>query len=503
MKKMGSTVRVRFAPSPTGPLHIGALRTALYNYLFARKNQGAFLLRIEDTDQKRYVENSESYIFRSLEWAGLIPDESPQNPGAFGPYRQSERTELYQTHIQQLLDSGHAYYAFDTPEELEAYRKEAESAGNTFSYGPGNRRELNNSLFLEEAETQRRIKSGEPYVIRFLTPENQEVHCPDLIRGDVVYRSQLLDDKVLFKSDGLPTYHLANVVDDHLMQITHVIRGEEWLPSLPLHVLLYKAFGWQPPALAHLPLILKPSGPGKLSKRDALKGDFPIYPLAWEDTPGFRERGYLPEAMNNILALLGWSPADEQEVLNLEELVRGFALERVHKAGARFDPEKNLWFNQQHLQKLPPSAITELVSVPGQTWSLPEDWTKDRAYLERVVGMVQERLQLLPDLEREARMFFEAPREYDPKATKKAWKEHTAAMLEDYLRRMTDQSDPTALKELAKTVAAENELGMGAIMAPLRLSLVGSLSGPDLFAIVEAIGPEETRKRVERAIETL
>ncbi len=500
---MGSTVRVRFAPSPTGPLHIGALRTALYNYLFARKHNGVFLLRIEDTDQKRYVENSESYIFRSLKWAGLIPDESPENPGGFGPYRQSERTELYRAHIQQLLDSGHAYYAFDTPEELERCRKEAESTGHPFSYGPENRKNLNNSLSLEASETRKRIASGEPYVIRFLTPENQQVHCPDLIRGEVVYQSHLLDDKVLFKSDGLPTYHLANVVDDHLMQISHVIRGEEWLPSLPLHVLLYRAFDWQPPAFAHLPLILKPSGPGKLSKRDALKGDFPIYPLTWEDTPGFRERGYLPEALNNILALLGWSPADDREILALEELVHTFDLERVHKAGARFDPEKNLWFNQQHLQKLTPAQIAEWVSAPGASLALPAEWTKDRAYLERVIGMVQERLQLLADLEREARVFFEAPREYDPKATKKAWKEHTAGLLKEYLGRMDDLSEPSALKDLAQSVAAEHNLGMGAVMAPLRLSLVGSLSGPDLFAIAEAIGPEETRKRVQRAIETL
>jgi len=498
---MNPAVRVRFAPSPTGPLHIGALRTALYNYLFARKHQGTFVLRIEDTDQKRLVSGTEDYIIRALQWCGIEPQEGPHRSGSFGPYRQSDRSEIYKEFIQILIAKDCAYFAFDTPEELDGHRTQAEEEGGSFSYGPANRARLSNSLSLPREEVEERISRGEPYVVRFKTPENAEIHCPDLIRGDVVYQSALLDDKVLFKSDGLPTYHLANVVDDHLMKITHVIRGEEWLPSLPLHILLYQSFGWTPPFFAHLPLILKPSGPGKLSKRDALKGNFPIFPLAWENNPGFRERGFLPSALNNILALLGWSPEGEQEVFTLEELVPEFDLSRVHKSGARFDPEKNSWFNQQHLQQLSPGVIARLIDESPGHYDMPKQWLDHRDYLEYCLGLISERLQLLTDAEGELRLFFEPPLEYDPRALKKAWKDQTPEILQAFSELIPEQFEPDSLKQLASDFVGERGLGMGALMAPLRLSLVGSLNGPDLFSIIYAIGREETIRRIGRALQ--
>lgn len=500
---MTSSVRVRFAPSPTGPLHIGALRTALYNFLFARKHQGSFILRIEDTDRKRFVPGSEEYILKALEWCGLTPDEGPHKDGGYGPYRQSERSEKYRAFADELIDKDHAYFAFDTPEELEDQRKEAESRGESFSYGPSTRDGLHNSIAMGMDEARHRIAEGMPYVIRFKTPAEREVHCPDLIRGDVTYQSALLDDKVLFKADGLPTYHLANVVDDHLMEISHVIRGEEWLPSLPLHILLYEAFGWTPPVFAHLPLILKPNGPGKLSKRDALKGDFPIYPLKWEESPGFRERGYLPSAVNNILALLGWSPEADREVFSLQDLAAHFSLERVHKAGARFDPDKNRWFNQQHLQSLSPSEIRGIVSQHPEAYGLPESWQDHPEYLDFTIGLVKERLELLTDLTQELRVFFEPPEEFDAKAAKKAWKEQTPDLLNGFGDRIPEDFSPEGLKSLTQVYLKEQEVGMGALMPPLRLSLVGALSGPDLFAIVHAIGRDETRRRIQKAVETL
>jgi len=355
---MNQNIRVRFAPSPTGPLHIGGLRTALFNYLFARKNGGDFILRIEDTDQTRFVEGAEDYIIESLEWCGLTPDEGPRQGGSFGPYRQSERKSLYMSYAMQLLESGHAYYAFDTPEELDSKRKEYESRGETFLYDARVRESLKNSLTMESAEVDKIIAAGTPYVIRFRFEPDLEIVMEDLVRGEMQVNTSTLDDKILFKSDGMPTYHLANVVDDNLMAISHVIRGEEWLPSLPLHVALYRAFGWEHlmPLFAHLPLILKPTGKGKLSKRDGEKGGFPVFPLQWKDpvsretSPGYREEGYIPEACINMLALLGWNPGTEQELFSLDELMNEFQLEKVGRSGSRFDPEKTKWFNHQHIQ---------------------------------------------------------------------------------------------------------------------------------------------------------
>ena len=361
---MSEKVRVRFAPSPTGPLHIGGVRTALYNYLFAKKHGGDFLLRIEDTDQNRYVEGAEQYIIEALNWLNIPYDEGPNKEGNCAPYRQSERKELYKQYADALIESGNAYYAFDTSDELDAHRKDHEEKGKTFIYNWHNRLKLNNSLVLSAEETQQKIENGDEYVIRFKSPENEMLMLHDIIRGGIQVDSNILDDKVLFKSDGMPTYHLANIVDDHLMNITHVIRGEEWLPSLALHVLLYRAFGWKAPEFAHLPLILKPTGNGKLSKRDGDKMGFPVFPLQWKTAEGdifsgYREDGYLPEAVVNMLAFLGWNPGTEQEIFSLEELVEAFELERVHKAGAKFDPEKTKWFQNQYLQKVDDATLSE------------------------------------------------------------------------------------------------------------------------------------------------
>src|SRR5690554_199431 len=366
---MSQKVRVRFAPSPTGPLHIGGVRTALFNYLFAKKHGGDFLLRIEDTDQNRFVEGAEEYIVEALAWLNIPFDEGPETPafeggGDYGPYRQSERKELYKQYADKLLESGDAYYAFDTAEELDAHRADHEAKGKTFIYNWHNRLKLKNSLVFSEEETKQRIANGEEYVIRFKSPENETLHLKDIIRGGIEVETNILDDKVLFKSDGMPTYHLANIVDDHLMGITHVIRGEEWLPSLPLHVLLYRAFGWNPPHFAHLPLILKPTGNGKLSKRDGDKMGFPVFPLQWKAAEGelfsgYREDGYLPEAVINMLAFLGWNPGTEQEIFSLDKLVQNFDLARVHKAGAKFDPEKTRWFQNQYFQQMDIQRLTD------------------------------------------------------------------------------------------------------------------------------------------------
>ena len=500
---MADSVRVRFAPSPTGPLHIGGVRTALYNYLYAKKNNGSFLLRVEDTDQKRTVSDAEEYIYSALELLGIVPDESPKHGGSFGPYRQSERKEVYEKWVQILIDKGLAYYAFDAPEELEAHRKEHEKKGKTFIYNWHNRLKLKNSLSVSAKEVNEKIKSGAPYVVRFLMWNNGDdevVRCPDIIRGNVDVDCKLLDDKILYKSDGFPTYHFANVVDDHLMKISHVIRGEEWLPSLALHIKLYDAFGWTAPAFAHLPLILKPSGKGKLSKRDGDQLGFPVFPIQWGDEmKGYRETGFLPEAVVNFLALLGWNNGDEQEVFSLEEMVALFDLNRVHHAGARFDPEKNNWFNQQHIQALSLNAFAQLCKAEIERHTQTN--LKDEK-LMAMAEMVQPRVVLLGDLWVTLKVFFEAPDEYDPKATKKVWKENTSTLLQAVANRLVNEDDLKAddCKTILQTIATDAGTGIGALMGPLRLVLVGSLTGPDLLQLVQTLGAQEAVDRINIAV---
>lgn len=500
---MADSVRVRFAPSPTGPLHVGGVRTALYNYLYAKKNNGSFLLRVEDTDQKRTVSDAEEYIYSALEWLGIVPDESPKHGGSFGPYRQSERKEVYEKWVQILIDKGLAYYAFDAPEELEAHRKEHEKKGKTFIYNWHNRLKLKNSLSVSAKEVNEKIKSGAPYVVRFLMWNNDDdevVRCPDIIRGNVDVDCKLLDDKILYKSDGFPTYHFANVVDDHLMKISHVIRGEEWLPSLALHIKLYDAFGWTAPAFAHLPLILKPSGKGKLSKRDGDQLGFPVFPIQWGgEVKGYRESGFLSEAVVNFLALLGWNNGDEQEVFSLEEMVALFDLNRVHHAGARFDPEKNKWFNQQHIQALSLNAFAQLCKAEIERHT-QTNLTDEK--LMAMAEMVQPRVVLLGDLWVTLKVFFEAPDEYDPKATKKVWKENTSTLLQAVANRLVTEDDLKAddCKTILQTIATDAGTGIGALMGPLRLVLVGSLTGPDLLQLVQTLGAQEVVDRINIAV---
>jgi glutamyl-tRNA synthetase len=498
-------IRVRFAPSPTGPLHIGGVRTALYNYLFAKKNGGTFILRIEDTDQNRYVPGAEQYIMESLKWCGIDIDEGVEQGGDYGPYRQSERKEFYKKYSEQLIESGNAYYAFDTPGELDALRKklEEEKALNK-SYSPSSRMEMRNSLTLDSEEVERLIEAGEPYVIRFKMPENEDIHFSDIIRGEITVNSSALDDKVLFKSDGMPTYHLANIVDDHLMEISHVIRGEEWLPSLPLHVMLYRAFGWDAPQFAHLPLILKPNGKGKLSKRDGDKGGFPVFPLEWKNpetgevSPGYRESGYLPEAFINMLAFLGWNPGTEKEIFSTDELIEAFSIDRVGKAGARFDPEKAKWFNHQHLQMKSDEELKELfqkilkekgIEAPGE-------------YVVKVIRLIKDRATFVSDFWEHSDFFFIAPVEYDAKMVKKRWKENTGDILANLMKALekTDNFSAATLEPAIKEYLEKNELGMGQVMTALRLALVGSGRGPGVFEIMEMLGRQEVANRVERAI---
>ena len=500
-------VRVRFAPSPTGPLHIGGVRTALYNYLFARKHQGVMILRIEDTDQARFMPGTEEYIIESLAWSGISFDEGIREGGNFGPYKQSERRAIYRHYADTLFEKGHAYYAFDAPEELDKLRKEYEKEKKTFIYSATVRKSLKNSLALSEAEVRQRIESGEPYVIRYKMPENEELRFDDIIRGEITVNTSTLDDKVLFKSDGMPTYHLANIVDDHLMEITHVIRGEEWLPSLPLHVLLYRSLGLKAPSFAHLPLLLKPEGSGKLSKRDGDRLGFPVFPLQWKDpktgeiVSGYRESGYFPEAFINMLALLGWNPGTEQEIFSMEELIHAFSLERVGKSGSRFDPEKAKWFNHQYLVKKSDEELAELYRpLLGE-----KGIVADPELLVRIVGMIKERANFVSDFWDQSFFFFRAPGSYDPKAVKKRWKEHTPGILEDLKKMLTDQQDFTAsgIHSLIENYAAEKEIGMGQLMIPLRICLVGGTFGPDLTQIMEIIGKEEVLVRIDRAVKTV
>ncbi|HEX9981581.1 MAG TPA: glutamate--tRNA ligase [Flavobacterium sp.] len=501
---MPKQVRVRFAPSPTGPLHIGGVRTALFNYLFAKKHNGVFFLRIEDTDQNRYVEGAEEYIFEALAWLGISPSETVGKNEKFGPYRQSERKQLYGQYADQLIQSGNAYFAFDTNEALDTHRKQHEEQGKTFIYNHHNRMKLDNSLVLSADETKRRIESGEDYVIRFKTPVDETLHLHDIIRGDIKFETNLLDDKVLFKSDGMPTYHLANIVDDHLMETTHVIRGEEWLPSMPLHVLLYRSFGWDAPDFAHLPLILKPVGNGKLSKRDGDKLGFPVFPLEWQTgegvSSGYREKGYFPEAVVNFLALLGWNDGTEKELFTLDELVEAFDLNRVHKAGAKFDPEKNKWFNHQYLIH----RDNGLLAADFLPMLKEKGFDHDVVYVEKVVSLIKERAHFVSEFWELGDYFFTAPASYDEKASKN-WKEETPALMEqvsdilDAVVDFTSQNIETAIKDWM----LKNEIGMGKVMQPLRLSVVGALKGPHLFDIVEMIGKQETKSRIRKAIQIL
>jgi glutamyl-tRNA synthetase len=502
-------VRVRFAPSPTGPLHMGGVRTALFNYLFAKKHGGDFLLRIEDTDQNRFVPGAEEYIIESLNWCGLHFDEGPGIGGKFGPYRQSERKILYKEYADNLLESGWAYYAFDTPEELEAIRLEEEKNGGVFSYGIQTRGNLCNSLTLSKTEVDEKLKSGESYVVRFKMPENTNVTENDIIRGEVTFNTSVLDDKVIFKADGMPTYHLANVVDDHLMEISHVIRGEEWLSSMPLHVLLYKALGWEEtrPQFAHLPLILKPVGKGKLSKRDGDKMGFPVFPLLWNDTNsgetfhGYREDGYFPEAFINLLALLGWNPGTEQEFFSLEELSEIFSLERVVKSGSRFDPEKAKWFNKHYFQEKSVEELADLFKPVLNEKGISASDDK----IQKVVAEVKERCQFVSEIWEQSSFFFTVPESYDAKTVEKRWLLETPTQLTAIFEvfSVVENWEQLKIKEAFSNFMNEKGWNFGAIMNPLRLCLVGGNVGPDLFKICEILGKEETIGRIKTAIERI
>jgi len=504
-----SNVRVRFAPSPTGPLHIGGVRTALYNYLFAKKHDGVFILRIEDTDQTRYVANAEKYITDALDWCRIPFDEGPGKNEKFGPYRQSERKELYKEYANALIKKGKAYYAFDTSEELNTHRKQHEEAGKTFIYNWHNREKgrLVNSLILSEQATKKRVENGDNYVIRFKTPQDETLILKDEIRGSITIDTNTLDDKVLFKSDGMPTYHLANIVDDYLMKISHVIRGEEWLPSMPLHVLLYNAFGWDAPKFAHLPLILKPIGKGKLSKRDGDKLGFPVFPLAYtnEETGGvslgYKESGYFSDAFINMLSLLGWNPGTEQELFSIEELITTFDLSRVSKSGAKFSLDKTNWFNQQYLQKKTDAELELLFSVILKNKKIKSS----ESYVEKVVSLIKERAVFVKDFWSLSSYFFKTPEDYDEKASKKQWKEGTSALMNELiivLASIDDFSSKT-IEETVKSWISSKEIGFGKIMQPLRLAIVGEMKGPHLFDVIDMIGKDEAVLRIKKIIKTL
>ncbi|MEG2162061.1 MAG: glutamate--tRNA ligase, partial [Chryseobacterium sp.] len=472
-------VRVRFAPSPTGPLHLGGVRTALYDYLFAKNQGGEFVLRIEDTDTARYVEGAEEYIEEALEWCGIIPDESPKKGGKFAPYRQSERRDIYDRYTEQILKTDYAYIAFDTAEELDAIRAEYEAKGDVFSYDNKTRNRLRNSLALSEEEVQKLLDAKTPYVVRFKMPVDRTLGLVDIIRGNTAVNTNTLDDKVLVKNDGMPTYHFANIIDDHEMEISHVIRGEEWLPSLGLHTLLYEAMGWEAPEFAHLSLILKPEGKGKLSKRDGDKFGFPVFPLNFTDpatghvSKGYRESGYLPEAFINMVALLGWSPADDKEILSLDEMVKEFDLHKVHKAGARFSKEKSEWFNHQYIQK---TSDEELLTIlKNSDLSLNMDDEK----LLKIIHLMKERATFPKDIYENGKFFFEAPTSYDEKASKKAWNDETSNLLTEFAENLNSIDDFISenIKQSLHDFAENKGLGMGKVMMPLRLALVGELKG--------------------------
>lgn len=499
------SVRVRFAPSPTGGLHIGGIRTALYNYLFAKKNNGTFILRIEDTDQNRFVEGAEEYIVEALNWFGITPDEGPVQGGESGPYRQSERKSVYAEYAEQLIESGHAYYAFDTSEEIEAMKARLSDARVVNpNYNAITRSQMKNSLTLSAEEVQERLSSGEPYVIRFKMPKHEDVRFKDAVRDWVVFNTSTLDDKVLMKSDGMPTYHLANIVDDHLMEISHVIRGEEWLPSAPLHVLLYESLGWDAPQFAHLPLILKPDGNGKLSKRAADKMGFPIFPLNWTDPKegeqslGFRESGYFPDAFLNFLAFLGWNPGNEQEIFSLDELVAEFSLERINKAGAKFDIEKARWFNEQYLKAKSNEELAALFTA-----DLEHELSSGKA--EAIVNALKERVTFVSEMAEAGSFFFERPGHYDEKTVRKKWNEQSANGVAKFGEAIAalDQVTPEEAKSLLVETLESLELGLGRVMPALRVSLTGQAGGPDLMEIIAILGPAEVAERIRIAVDTL
>lgn len=502
-------VRVRFAPSPTGPLHMGGVRTALYNYLFAKHHGGDFLLRIEDTDQTRYVPGAEDYIKEALSWCGLHPDEGPDNPGTCGPYRQSERKEGYRQFAERLIHNGWAYYAFDTSEELEEVRNRAkEMKMPNWQYNSLTRGSMKNSTSLSEDEVKQRLANHEPFVIRLKAPRNEEIRMQDLIRGWVVVNSSNIDDKVLLKADGMPTYHLANVVDDHAMGITHVIRGEEWLPSLPTHVLLYKALGWEAemPQFGHLPLILKPDGNGKLSKRDGDRLGFPVFPLEWTDpvsgetSSGYREKGYFPEAFINMLAFLGWNPGTDQEIFSLDELIESFELKRVGKAGAKFDADKTRWFNQQYLRSKENNELAELLEPLLQEKGI----IVGRDYLEGVCNLQKERATFIEDLGSED-FYFSAPRDYDEKTLKKKWKEDTPEIIQELSHRLAEIDDFTEdrIDGVFKAYLEEKELGFGKVMPGFRLLVTGKGMGPGMGAICALLGKAEVLERIDHGLNKL
>lgn len=502
-------VRVRFAPSPTGALHIGGVRTALYNYLFARKNGGDFILRIEDTDSQRFVPGAEAYIIEALKWCGIRTDEGVEQGGPHAPYRQSERREIYLKYAQQLVESGNAYYAFDSAESLDNMRKDAESKGLTFAYNYQVRNQLETSLKLSADEVKQRIERGDQWVVRFKMPENENVEMDDIIRGHITINTSTLDDKVLYKSaDQLPTYHLANIVDDHLMEITHVIRGEEWLPSLPLHYLLYRAFGWTEtqPEFAHLPLLLKPQGQGKLSKRDGDKFGFPVFPLRWvapngEVSSGYREDGYLPQAFINMLALLGWNPGTEQELFSMDELIASFSLEKVSKAGARFNPEKAKWFNAQYLRHCDDGFLAE--QLLPMLAEIGVNATKERA--SKAVSLIKERATFPKDLLPLTEYMFVAPKEYDEKSVSKFWKAENVGNLKKMATKLAEYDKITA-SETEPAIhqwIMDSQLSMGQLMNTLRIAILGISQGPSIFDICEFIGKDETLARIEKALSAL
>ncbi len=497
-------VRVRFAPSPTGPLHIGGVRTALYNYLFARKNNGTFILRIEDTDQSRLVPGAEDYIIESLKWCGITVDEGISEGGAYGPYRQSDRKDIFGEYADILISKGDAYYAFDTAEDLEKLRLSSEKEGKTFIYNSAVRADMKNSLSLPEAEWKGMKEGGHPYVIRYKMPLNEEIHFDDIIRGHIVVNSDTLDDKVLFKSDGMPTYHLANIVDDHLMMITHVIRGEEWLPSLPLHIMLYRSFGWEAPLFAHLPLLLKPDGKGKLSKRDGDKMGFPVFPVFWpygETAKGYREEGYYPEAFVNMLALLGWNPGTEQEIFSMEELIDSFSIEKVHKSGSRFDPEKARWFNHQYLQK----KSNQEVSMEFREILRAKGIHHDMVDLEKLVGLVKERVSFVKELWNETDFFFRSPETYDQDVIKKRWTIDTPQKMIELSSVLENVNEFTAenTERAVKSWIEEKGYNTGAVMNAFRLLVVGTSRGPHMFDIISWIGRQETLTRISKGLDAI
>ena len=504
---MERKVRVRFAPSPTGALHIGGVRTCLYNYLFAKQHGGELIFRIEDTDSQRFVPGAEEYIIEALTWLGIKFDEGVSFGGNYGPYRQSERKDIYKKYVQQLLDAGKAYIAFDTPEELDEKRKQIAN----FQYDTTTRMQMTNSLTLSAEEVEQRIASGEQYVVRFKIEAGEDVVVNDLIRGEVCINSSILDDKVLYKSaDNLPTYHLANIVDDHLMQVSHVIRGEEWLPSAPLHVLLYRAFGWEDtmPHFVHLSLLLKPDGNGKLSKRDGDRLGFPVFPLEWHDpktgdvSSGYRESGYLPEAVINFLALLGWNPGNEQEVLSMDELIKLFNIEKCSKSGAKFDYEKGKHFNHIYLQQKSNAELAQVVLDKLAELGLEADATK----VEMAVAAMKERATFTKDLWDLCRFFFVAPKEFNEKDVQKRWKENTPTLLNDLLQFLEtidcfDNAEQT--EETVKAWCEEKGYGLGNVMNPFRLTLVGEMKGPHMFTITQILGKDEVLSRLQYALDTI